>query len=133
MPVERQRVNYLLLVITVVILGLSSRRLAIGLPQWLNLYLGDILWALMVFFILGLLFSQKSPQWVAVMAILFAFGVEISQLYHSPSIDALRRTRIGGLVLGYGFLWRDLFSYSIGVGIGVLLERFLILKKWIKG
>ena len=27
-----------------------------------------------------------------------------------------------GLILGFGFLWSDLACYSLGVGLGVLIE-----------
>lgn len=124
---KRNRFIYSFLVITVMILGLSTRRFSIYLPDWINLYLGDALWALMIFFLLGLLFRAGDTRWVAVGALLFSFSIEISQLYHSQWIDSLRMTRIGGLVLGYGFLWSDLVSYTVGIGSGVLIER-LILK-----
>jgi len=96
-------------------------------PNWINLYLGDILWALMIFFLFGLLFRNTETRWVTESAILFSFSIEISQLYHSQWIDSLRKTRIGGLVLGYGFLWSDLVSYTVGIGIGVLIEWLMAL------
>jgi hypothetical protein len=49
-------------------------------------------------------------------------GVELSQLYHAPWIDSIRQTTLGGLILGFGFLWTDLACYAFGVGLGVLLE-----------
>jgi hypothetical protein len=52
----------------------------------------------------------------------FAFGIELSQLYHARWIDQIRHTRAGGLVLGYGFLWTDLLCYVIGIAIGCALE-----------
>jgi hypothetical protein len=124
---KRNAFTYFFLVITVMILGLSTRRFSIYFPNWLNLYLGDALWALMIFFIFGLLFRTRETRWVTVGALLFSFSIEISQLYHSQWIDSLRRTRIGGLVLGYGFLWSDLLSYTVGIGVGVLIERLMFL------
>jgi hypothetical protein len=118
---------YFFLVITVMILGLSTRRFSIYFPNWINLFLGDALWALMIFFLFGLLFRTRETRWVTVGALLFAFFIEISQLYHSQWIDSLRNTRIGGLVLGYGFLWSDLLSYTVGIGVGVLIERLMFL------
>jgi glycopeptide antibiotics resistance protein len=109
------------------ILGLSTRRFPIYFPNWINLYLGDALWALMIFFLFGLLFRTRETRWVTVGALLFSFSIEISQLYHSQWIDSLRKTRIGGLVLGYGFLWSDLLSYTVGIGVGVLIERLMFL------
>lgn len=58
---------------------------------------------------------------------MFSFAIEFSQLYHSPWIDSLRNTRVGGLVLGYGFLWSDLVSYTVGIGVGVLIEKLIFL------
>jgi hypothetical protein len=59
----------------------------------------------------------------AATALAIAYLVEISQLYHAPWIDALRLTALGGLMLGFGFLWSDLACYTVGVAGGVLLER----------
>ncbi len=41
--------------------------------------------------------------------------VELSQLYHAPWIDSIRQTTLGGLILGFGFLWSDLACYALGV------------------
>ena len=46
----------------------------------------------------------------------------MSQLYHAPWIDSIRHTTLGGLILGYGFLWSDLACYAVGVGLGVVIE-----------
>jgi glycopeptide antibiotics resistance protein len=111
------------------ILGLSTRYITTHLPSWINLYLGDILWALMIFFLFGLIFRNRETRWISALAFIFSFSIEISQLYHSQWIDTLRSTRLGGLVLGYGFLWSDLISYSAGIGIGVFIERTIIFNK----
>jgi hypothetical protein len=52
----------------------------------------------------------------------FAWGVEFSQLYHAPWIDAIRATPPGRLVLGNTFNWPDLFAYALGVGLGAWVE-----------
>ncbi|MGL4343662.1 MAG: DUF2809 domain-containing protein [Cellulosilyticaceae bacterium] len=117
----RKRSVYLLLTVVVMLLGLLSRRVE-GLPLWIETYSGDTLWALMVF--LGLAFLlAKQPTWViGVCALIFAYGIEISQLYHAPWIDAIRSTTLGGLVLGYGFLWQDLICYGVGIAVGIVLD-----------
>ncbi|CKH20539.1 Protein of uncharacterised function (DUF2809) [Streptococcus pneumoniae] len=53
----------------------------------------------------------------------------MSQLYHAEWIDNIRATTLGGLVLGYGFLWSDLVAYTIGVGVGFLFEFILRTNK----
>jgi len=123
---KRDAFTYCCLVITVMILGLSTRHFSFYFPSWINLYLGDALWALMVFFLWGLLFRTRQTSWITLRALLFTFSIEVSQLYQSQWINSLRTTRLGGLILGYGFLWSDLIAYSIGIGVGVLFERVML-------
>lgn len=106
----------------VVVIGLASRQFASMLPSFIGDYLGDTLWALMVFVGIGFLFTRWSSQRVAIVALLFSYAIEVSQLYHAPWIDSLRHTRFGGLVLGYGFLWSDILCYTVGVATGFLIE-----------
>ena len=130
MTKKRNRFIYLILILLVVALGLASR--LDFLPIWVYLYVGDVLWALMVFLIFAMIFNTKSTYFVAVVAISFSFLIEFSQLYQATWINNVRHTTLGGLVLGFGFLWTDLFSYIIGICIGVLLEilvTFVITKK----
>lgn len=126
MSVSKKGLTYLSSIIIVVILGLSSRHFAIYLPRWVNIYLGDCLWALMIFLIIGLLFRSKDTKWVAVVALILCYSIEISQLYHSSWIDTVRGTRIGGLILGWGFLWSDLVSYLIGIAIGSIFDKLYL-------
>lgn len=129
MIVKRNGFTYFALVIIVMILGLGTRNISTQLPNWINLYVGDALWALMVFFLFGLIFRTRGTRWIVALAFLFSFGIEISQLYHSQWIDTLRQTRLGGLVLGFGFLWSDLVSYSVGIGMGIVVEISIIRHK----
>ncbi|PFO79748.1 DUF2809 domain-containing protein [Bacillus cereus] len=119
---RRNRLLYAVLTMTVIILGLGSRKFAYVLPDLLNSYLGDALWALMVFIGFGFLFHKMETKKVALLSLLFCYGIEMSQLYHAEWIDSIRATTLGGLVLGYGFLWSDVLAYTIGVRIGMLCE-----------
>ncbi|MEC2469212.1 DUF2809 domain-containing protein [Bacillus cereus] len=122
MNVKRNRVVYALFTIVVIILGLSSRKFAFALPHLLNDYLGDALWALMIFTGFGFLFPKTETKKLAFISLMFCYGIEASQLYHAEWIDSIRATTLGGLVLGYGFLWSDVVAYTIGVGVGILCE-----------
>ena len=106
-------------------LGLASRRFGAGLPTFLSEYAGDTLWALLVFLGISALRPDARLPPRGATALGIAFLVEISQLYHAPWIDGIRATKIGGLVLGFGFLWTDLLCYAVGVGIGILLDCML--------
>ena len=122
---KSSRITYLTAAIAVVVLGLSSRRYSRVLPEFLASYAGDTLWALTAFLGVGMLFRRWSTLRVCVTALLFAFAIELSQLYHSPWVDQIRRTMVGGFVLGYGFLWSDLLCYVVGISIGCTLDMQL--------
>lgn len=119
---KRNRLLYGLMIIIVITLGLLSRKMAYAIPEILNAYLGDALWALMIFIGFGFIFRYMKTKKIALMAIAFCYLIEISQLYHAPWIGSIRKTTLGGLVLGYGFLWSDLIAYAIGIAAGMILE-----------
>ena len=120
---ERRRGLYVVLVAAVICCGLGSRSEFVALPAFLAKYSGDALWALMIFLGFGLLLPARSTATVAGLAALVCVTVECSQLYHAPWIDSVRHTTLGGLILGFGFLWSDLACYALGVLLGVLIER----------
>lgn len=120
----RNRTLFLLLTISSILLGLGSRKIAGYLPDSINLGLGDTLWAVMVCLLIATAFCRWSIVRTAFVALTFCYLIEISQLYHAPWIDAIRATHLGGLVLGFGFLWTDIVAYTLGVGSAVLFESF---------
>lgn len=61
---------------------------------------------------------------IGMFAIVFCYFIEFTQLYHARWIDDIRKTPLGGLILGYGFLWSDILAYSIGVGVGMSWEYY---------
>ena len=129
MILNRSRVVYGMLMIAVLLLGLASRQF-FGDISFIKTYVGDALWALMVFFGFAVLFNRWPTETIVLATLLFSFGIEISQLYHAPWIDNVRATRLGGLVLGFGFVWSDLLCYSVGIAVGVLAEKYLIPNRY---
>lgn len=125
---RRSRIRYVLLAVGVLGLGLASRRFAAN-PSFVHEYVGDALWALMVFFGVAFVAYRQPTTVVAALAVLFCFGIELSQLAHAPWLDSLRATRLGELVLGYSFLWSDLLCYSAGIAIGAVLDRWVSTPK----
>lgn len=106
----------------VVIAGLASRRYRGQLPAFWAEYAGDTLGALMLILLVSTLIAGRPILVRAAISLALAFLVEISQLYHAPWIDSIRQTTLGGLVLGFGFLWTDLVCYSVGIATGSLTE-----------
>ena len=125
----RGRGIYLILIFIVIALGLASRKFGSFLPGFISTYAGDTLWGLMVFLIIALIFNKKSSRSIASMAILISAAIEFSQLYQSPWINSIRDTTLGGLILGFGFLWSDLVCYLIGIMIGFALDYLSLYKR----
>jgi glycopeptide antibiotics resistance protein len=122
LSVSRNRPVQIALIILVSLLGIGSRRYAHALPDFIAAYAGDTLWALAAFLAIGVLLPRVSTVRVALLAMALSVTVELSQLYHAPWIDSIRQTTLGGLVLGFGFVWSDLACYAAGVGLGVCEE-----------
>ena len=108
------------------LLGLATRTWPAAFPAPVALYGGDTLWAAMLVWLLGLLRPSATPQARGLLALGFAFLVEVSQLVRSAPITAVRETRLGALVLGQGFLWSDLVCYALGVALAVAIDARLI-------
>lgn len=122
----RSRAVYLALTAAVVALGLASRRYRAALPSFLGAYAGDTLWAAMVFLLGAVVCNRSRTSTLLLGALLFAFGIELSQLYHAPWIDTIRGSRLGGLVLGFDFVWSDLLCYTAGACAAAGLDLMLV-------
>lgn len=109
----------------VVLAALCTRWFGGSLPPLVARYGGDTLWATTAFLLVGIAFPAWSTLRAAALAFAVSCLVEASQLYHAPWIDALRGTTVGGLALGYEFLWSDLVCYAAGVMLGIALDLAL--------
>jgi hypothetical protein len=118
--VSKLRIIYGCLIVVTIIAGLLSRHFA-----FIPLFTGDILWALMVYFIVRFLFVNRPVKFIVITSLLFCYLIEFSQLYKASWINALRHTLFGRLVLGEGFLWSDLLCYTVGVALGILIEGYV--------
>jgi Protein of unknown function (DUF2809) len=116
-----RRTTYAALAAATVVLGLLSRRVP-GLPSGI----GDALYATLIFWLIRFVSPGAARLHAGAAAIGLCFAIEVSQLYHAPWIDAVRDTRLGGLVLGHGFLASDLAWYVVGVLLGAVIERRLV-------
>jgi hypothetical protein len=126
---RRNRVVQIILIALVCLLGIGSRRYAHALPGFISVYAGDTLWAMAAFLGIGLILPRESTRTIALLTIAFSVAIELSQLYHAPWIDSIRQTTLGGLILGFGFLWSDLACYAVGIGLGVMIDIALMAPK----
>lgn len=126
LSMKRNRWIYAAFTILIIGLGLGSRAFSYVLPDTLNTYLGDSLWAAMIFTGCGFLFQKMKTMKTGLISLSFCFFIEITQLYHAEWIDRIRDTSLGGLVLGYGFLWSDIEAYTIGIAACTVIELLIL-------
>jgi len=80
----------------------------LGLPAFIVKYGGSLLWATMVFLLVGVLLPRLTPMQIAGIATAIAIVVELSRLVHTPGLDAFRLTTAGAMLLGRIFsLWNS--------------------------
>lgn len=117
------RRTYALATAVALMSGLAVHFGATAWPAAVRDIAGDALWAAMIWCGIGVLV----PGWPLARRTLSAFAVcvaiECSQLWHTPSLDALRATTLGHLVLGSDFDARDLVAYAAGVFVAAVVER----------
>lgn len=117
---------YASLLCATILLGLATRAMPTAFPALIAAYGGDVLWAVMVVWILALMRPAAAPRMLGLLALTVATSIEVSQLYQAPWINAVRATRVGALTLGQGFLWSDVLCYALGVTLAVALDASII-------
>jgi len=126
MKTFRNKIYYLFFIIITIGIGLFSRSRFI--PDLIYPYLGDLLYCLMFYFIVGFLFPKMKSVNVLLYCVVICFIIEVSQLIKVDWLNEIRNTTLGKLTLGSGFLWSDLVSYTLGGLVGFVLEKYFLKK-----
>ena len=115
----------IILLVAIIGCGLSLRwyGFPLGLPAFVVKHGGSLLWATMVFLLVGVLLPRLSRMQLATIAMVIAVVVEFSRLVHTPWLDAFRLTTAGALLLGRIFSLWNLVAYAIGIAFGVWIDR----------
>src|SRR5688500_10481702 len=102
-PSLRTRASFVALAVETIAIGLRVHLHGHVLGAALRDMLGDARWAAMITCWAGAVAPSASLRTRGIVALAICCAVEISQRYHLPALDALRRTTAGHLVLGSGF------------------------------
>lgn len=122
-----RRLYYLSGILGSIVFGLLSRKLGGILPAFLEDHSGDALWAMMVYFGIRFFLPNRTLFLSILLSLCFCFAIEFSQLYQADWIKTIRRTTLGALVLGKGFIWIDLVRYTVGILIASIIDTVIIL------
>jgi uncharacterized protein DUF2809 len=111
----RTRLVFVGTALATIVVGLVVHWWGGALPKALRDFLGDALWAMMIYWWIGAGVPNGRLDRRALVALAVCWVVEVSQLFHTPMLDGWRQTTVGQLVLGSGFDPRDLGAYALGV------------------
>jgi len=119
------------LALVVIACGLSLRwyGFPLGLPAFVVKYGGSLLWATMVFLLVGVLLPRLTRAQIAAIAVAIAIVVEFSRLVHAPWLDAFRLSTAGALLLGRIFSLWNLLAYAVGIASGVSIDRLVAMRR----
>lgn len=125
---QRNLKIYLPTILFLIAIGLPSRTFGEFLPHWYITYAGDFLWAMMFFFLYCLIFKLKTIHafWLTIAT---TYLIEVTQIFHPEWLVWLRSFKLIGLVIGYGFIWSDIIAYTLGISLGAIIDK-LILLRW---
>lgn len=125
---SRTRARYVALALLTIAVGLLVHLSGSALGPVARDVLGDALWGAMMVWWTGAVAPDARLAVRSAVAYAICTAVEVSQLYHTPGLDAVRATKLGHLVLGSGFDPRDLAAYALGVGAAALLEAAVVAR-----
>jgi Protein of unknown function (DUF2809) len=117
----RSRGSWMALLVGIVATGILSRVVHTGLVVF-DKYLGDALYAAMVYAILRLVWTSAS---VALPAMIVMVGIELFQLTMIPAhmLGSEHLTiRICARLIGTEFSFLDLLAYGVGIGCVYLAD-----------
>ncbi|MHC0445547.1 ribosomal maturation YjgA family protein [Flavobacterium sp. 3-218] len=118
---KKSRIYYLLVFLFIIALGILSRKISF-IPLWI----GDFLYAVMIYFLIRIIFPLKSFFFLAAISLFICYCIEFLQLYQGEWMIELRKTLFGRYVLGQGFLWSDILAYTFGIAIAFLIDELVL-------
>lgn len=120
--IKYNKIRYIGLAVVTILLGLASRKIA-----FVPATMGDLLYAVMVYWLCRFLFFNQSNLFSLRIALTFCFFIECLQLVQTPFFIYIRNNPILRLVFGQGFLCSDLLAYAAGAFIALLLDKSIFL------
>ena len=125
---KRNSKIYIPIVLFIIAIGIPSRLYSQHFPNWYVTYAGDFLWSMLVYFLFANIF-QLSTKIAFLSSLVFAYTIEVSQLFHPAWLESIRSIKVFALILGHGFLWSDILAYTLGITLSVVIDRAITSPK----
>ena len=125
MNTVHRRTLYALLLVVTIPLGLAWRLAPLGLSPFFFKYGGSVLWAVALYWFLGVCLPRLSRIALGFLAAVVAAALEFSRLWHIAATDAFRVTLAGRILLGRYFSLKNIAAYWLAIGLTALLDEWV--------
>jgi len=125
---NRQRLGYLFAAIITIVIGIVSRVVQTEILIF-DKYLGDALYAVLIYLIFRITFPWHPIHIHAIIAIVLAIAIELFQITGVPASMRVSDNpvlKLASIVLGTKFAILDIVAYAIGVLIAWLTDVWSI-------
>ena len=109
-----------------ILLFISEILLALFIKdQFIRPYGGDLLVVILIYCFLKSFFNL-SVDVAAILVLIFAFFIEITQYFNAIEKLGLEDSEIAKAILGNSFAWHDLLAYVAGILCVIFIEKFAL-------
>lgn len=107
-------------------LGFVCRFVPLGLPYLIVKYGGSFLWAATVYWFIAYFLASQKPLMIALISLVVTAAIEFLKRVQSSTLENIRNTFFGIMILGRRFSYTDIAVYWIAVACAVWLDGVAI-------
>jgi len=105
----------------IILLGIEVLIAAFTHDAIIRPYIGDLLVVILLYCLVKSFFNTRVRA-TALSVLLFSYAVEILQYFHIVRILGLEKFRMARILIGTSFAWTDIWMYTLGIGLVLLIE-----------
>ena len=128
-PSTRRRLTCLAIMLVLIPLGFVCRFVPIGLPYVIVKYGGSFLWASTVYWFIGYFLARQKPLVLALISLVITAGIEFLKRIQSSTLENIRNTFFGIMILGRRFSYTDIAFYWAAILCMLWIDRSAIYSR----
>ena len=125
-PSTRRRLTCLVMMLLLIPLGFVCRFVPVGLPYLIVKYGGSFLWASTVYWFIGYFLARQKPLVLTLISLVVTAAIEFLKRVQSPTLENIRNTFFGIMILGRYFSYIDIAVYWGAILCMLWLDRSAI-------
>jgi hypothetical protein len=125
-PSTRRRLTCLAIMLLLIPLGFACRFVPLGLPYVIVKYGGSFFWASTVYWFIGYFLARQKPLTLALLSLVITAAIEFLKRVQSSTLENIRNTFFGIMILGRRFSYTDIAVYWIAILCMLWLDRSTI-------